>query len=62
MKKIVFFRCGALRFTVAKISLTAFPPSDISGLDRIKNVKFGTKVVSSTWMMHTLRFLGKKVF
>jgi len=33
-----------------------FSPNDISGLRRPKNVKFGTKVASSTRMMHTLRF------
>jgi len=38
-----------------------FSPNDISGLRRPKNVKFGTKVVSSMRMMHTLIY-GKKVF
>jgi len=39
--------------------MTVFSPSDISGLRRPKNVKFGIKVASSMRMMHTLRFLEK---
>jgi len=40
-------------------SRMAKSPNDISWLRRPENVKFGTKVASSTRMMHTLRFLGK---
>jgi len=36
-----------------------FLPDNISGMRRSNNVKFGTKVASSTWMMCTFRFLGK---
>jgi len=39
---------------------TVYSPNDISGLRRPKNVKFGTKVASSTRMMHALRFLEKR--
>jgi len=55
------------RFTDGEISYlcgweTAFALNDISGLRRPKNVIFGTKVASSTKMMHTLRFSEKKFF
>jgi len=47
---------GALMFTDGKISWVGvcpvFSPNDISGLRRPKNVRFGTKVVSSMRMMH----------
>jgi len=36
-----------------------FSPNDISAQRRPKNVKFGTKVASSTTMMGALRFLEK---
>jgi len=36
-----------------------FSPNDISGLKKLKNVEFGTKVASSTRMMSALRFLEK---
>jgi len=39
--------------------VTVFSPNDISGLGRPKIIKFGTKVVSSTSMMHAHRFLVK---
>jgi len=39
--------------------LTVIPPDDVSGLRRLKSVKFGTDVVSSTRMMCALRFLEK---
>jgi len=39
--------------------MTVFSPNDISGLRRPKNVKFGTKVASSTRMIHALRLLEK---
>jgi len=42
-------------------SMTVFSRNDISGLRMPKNIKFGTKVASSTRMMHTLRFLEKVV-
>jgi len=42
--------------------VTVFSPNDISGLRRRKNAKFGTKVESSTRMMHALRFLEKVCF
>jgi len=41
--------------------VTVYSPNNIASLRRPKNVKFGTKVASSTRMMRTLRFL-KKVF
>jgi len=63
---ILFPKCGALRFTDREISwvclgewVTVFSPNDSSGLRRPKNVKFGTKVASSTRMMYALRFLVK---
>jgi len=37
-----------------------FSPNDISRLRRPKNVKFGTKVASSTRMMRALRFYREK--
>jgi len=39
--------------------MTVFSPHDIPGLRRPNNVKFGTKVASSTRMMQALRFLEK---
>jgi len=39
--------------------VTVFTPNDISGLSRPKNIKFGTKMVSSIRMMCALRFLEK---
>jgi len=44
-------QCGTLRFMDGKISWVS--PNDISGL----NVKFGSKVASSTRMMRAFRFL-----
>jgi len=46
--------CGCLSWWV-----TVFSPNDISGLRRPTNVKFCTKVASSTRMMCALRFLEK---
>jgi len=37
--------------------VTVFFPNDISGLRKLKKVKFGTKVASSTRIMCALRFL-----
>jgi len=42
--------------------VTVSSPKDISALRRSKNLKFGTKVASSTRMMRTLRFWEKKFF
>jgi len=39
--------------------LAVFSSNDLSGLRRPQNVKFGTKVVSSTRVMRTLIFLEK---
>jgi len=39
--------------------VTVFCPNDISELRMPKNTKYGTKVVSSMRMMHTLTFLEK---
>jgi len=36
--------------------MTVFSTSDISGLRRLKNVKFGTKAASSTRMMRNYTF------
>jgi len=57
---------SALRFVDGKISwvsgwVTVFSPTDISELRRSKNIKFITKVASSTRMMCTRRVF-KKVF
>jgi len=59
------FLGAASRFTNGEIILgvclsgcvTVFSPNDISRLRRTKNVEFGTTVMSSVRMMHTLRFL-----
>jgi len=52
---------AALRFTDREISwvfgwVTGFTASDIPGLRRPKNVKFGTSVASGMKMMHALSF------
>jgi len=62
----VFPQRRALTFMDGEVSwvgvwVADFSPNYISGLRRPKNVKFGTKVASSTKMMHVLRF-WRKVF
>jgi len=42
--------------------VTVFSPNDISGLRRPENIKFVTKVASSTRMMHALRLFEKKIY
>jgi len=66
---LIFFiniipQCRALRFTDREIRWVSgwvgdFFSPNISGLRRPKDIVFGTKVVSSTTMMCTLRFLEK---